>query len=98
MPVFFLANKSPLVTDLYEFHKSKSAKQTELEESYIYMLFDYTNADIHSLSDYLNLSPDPDGLHSLYKQVNQGFKINFNQTIGRKLDNFRVQQSLGTKI
>lgn len=67
MPVFFFANKTPLDTDLYEYHKPKSAKPQELDGSYIYMLFDYTNADVDTLGDYLNFTPDPSGLHSLYR-------------------------------
>lgn len=98
-PVFFFGNKSPLETDLYEFHKPKSAKTSELEASYVYMLYDLTNTDVDTLGDYLNISPDPSGLHSLYKQVNQGYKINMNQVpTPKKLDSFRVQISLGTKI
>ena len=51
-PYFFFAEREPLQTERFEFHKSKSSPVSST--SYIYMLHMQQNVELEQLDDYLD--------------------------------------------
>ena len=52
-PVYYFTNRQPLQTERYEFHKSLYTDRMQNDQSYVYMLFDLTNAPISQLSEFI---------------------------------------------
>lgn len=92
--IFYFANKEKLETSRYDFHISKMSDELHLNKSYVYLLYNIKNAPVGQLEEFLDqqaVYSDPTFLMS-YTQISQKEQIVENE----KLDNFRIQQSLGT--
>lgn len=85
--VFFLSNKESLMTEMYDFHKSKVSPHSRVHQSYIYMLYNFEHVSIDQLREFISDN----------QEINI-FDLFTHKHSKNKMDNFRIQRSLGTQI
>jgi hypothetical protein len=75
------------MTEMYDFHKSKTSSYQKVHQSHIYMLQNLEHVPIDDLREFLSEN----------QEVNIFDKITHKHS-KNKIDNFRIQRSLGTEI
>ena len=85
--VFFLSNRESLMTEMYDFHRSKLSPHSRVHQSYVYMLYNWEHAPIDQLREFISDSTEVT-VFDLVKHENTKNRV----------DHFRIQRSLGTQI